>query len=352
MLKRISVLLLTLVLALSVGCGKNKDKLSVEKGDDAKNPTSSTEVDTQDNGVLNPLTGLKDLNPEDENLRPTAVMINNISQAQTVQTGLNEADIVYETEVEGGITRLLAVFKDIKNVKQLGTVRSARYCFIDLALGHDAMYVHHGQDAFHAQPHLKDVDAFTVSEKSGGGGARITNGLSREHTLYAYGDKLWEALGNRGYSLEASSNEPWQTFTDKADLSNTANSVSAKFSSSYITKFVYNPDTAKYTRYSGNTKRIDYVTEEKIEFKNVFVLKTTIRSYNCSGSDTYNHKEVLLDSGTGYYFSNGKYEEINWSKGSASNGFVFTKTDGTTLKVTAGNSWVCIMNKNNGITIE
>ncbi len=352
MLKKISVLLLTLILALSVGCGKNKDKLSVEKGDDAQNSaTSSTGSGEElENGVLNPLTGLKDLNPEDANLRPTAVMINNISQAQKVQTGLNDADIVYETEVEGGITRLLAVFKDIKNVKQLGTVRSARYCFIDLALGHDAIYVHHGQDAYHAAPHLRDVAAFTVSEKAGG--ARITNGLSREHTLYAYGDKLWQVLGNNGYNLEASSTEPWQTFTEKAKLSNTANSVSAKFSASYITKFVYNPDTAKYRRYSGSTERVDYVTNEKIEFKNVFVLKTTIRNFNCTGSDTYHHKDVVLDSGSGYYFSNGKYEEINWTKGAASNGFKFTKTDGTALEVSAGNSWVCIINKNNSVTIE
>ncbi len=352
MLKKISVLLLTLILALSVGCGKNKDKLSIEKGDDAQNSTTSSTDGGEEleNGVLNPLTGLKDLMPEDANLRPVAVMINNLSSAQKVQTGLNLADIVYETEVEGGITRLLALYKDVKNVKQLGTVRSARYCFIDLAKGHDAIYVHHGQDAYHAQPHLKDVPAFTVSEKAGG--ARITNGLSREHTLYAYGDKLWEVLGNNGYNLEASSNTPWQTFTEKAKLSNTANSVSTYFSGSYITKFTYNPDTAKYTRYSGDTKLKDYVTEESIEFKNVFVLKTTIRNYNCTGSDTYTHKEVLLDSGSGYYFSNGKYEEINWSKGSASNGFVFTKADGTALEVTPGNSWVCIVNKNNKITIE
>ena len=80
-------------------------------------------------------------------------MINNISVAQSVQTGLSKADIVYETEVEGGITRLLAVFQDITAAEKIGTIRSARYPYVDLAMGHNAIYVHCGQDGTYCEPH-------------------------------------------------------------------------------------------------------------------------------------------------------------------------------------------------------
>lgn len=73
-------------------------------------------------------------------------MINNISTAQPVQTGLNKADIIYETEVEGGITRLMAVFQDITTAEKIGTIRSARYPYVDLAMGHNAIFIHCGQD--------------------------------------------------------------------------------------------------------------------------------------------------------------------------------------------------------------
>ena len=87
--------------------------------------------------------------------------------------------------------------------------------------------------------------------------------------------------------------------------------------------------------------RTDYFTNETTELKNVFVLLTTIRLY----PDGY-HRQVYLESGIGYYAVNGTYEEIAWSKGAATNGFTFTKADGTPLTVNPGKSWVCIADQN------
>ena len=58
------------------------------------------------------------------------------------------------------------------------------------------------------------------------------------------------------------------------------------------------------------------------------------------------HRKVDLTSGDGYYFVNGTYTKIKWSKGAASDGLTFTKEDGTPLTVDIGNSWVCIADKN------
>lgn len=340
MFKRILALILCLLMLFAVACKKQPEAPISDE------PVIE-EAPKEPEKAVNNLTGLKTLELGDENLRPVAIMINNVAgagsqNAYSVQTGVGEADIVYETEVEGGITRLLAVYKDVKKVSQIGTVRSARYYYIDLAMGHDAIYVHHGQDSIHAGKHLNESSHFTVSENAGG--SRVNNGLAREHTLYAHGDKLIEALKNAGYKTTKETNNDWQNFADEetsVTLANTASKVTVKFSNSYNTSMVYNTEKGKYERYFRNAQCKDYKTGATEDFKNVFVLLTTIRAYpGCT--DGKGHRDVLLNSGSGYYFVNGTYTPIHWSKGSASSSFVFTNEDGTPLEVNAGNSYVMI----------
>lgn len=72
----------------------------------------------------------------------------------------------------------------------------------------------------------------------------------------------------------------------------------------------------------------------------MFVLLTDITDYPDG-----EHRKVALNSGKGYYITNGTYTEISWSKGNASSSFKFTDADGSALTVSAGDSWVCIADK-------
>ena len=342
MLKKLIPIFLCLTLALGVGCSKQPETLSVDKGDE---PTASQPAEKEKEKVLNPLTGIKeeDLTAEKAGNRPVAIMVNNMNIAQPVQTGLTKADVIYETEVEGGITRLMAVYQDISSVEKIGAVRSCRYAYIDLALGHNAIYVHHGADPKFATPHLADTDHLNVGENNGA--ARISNGLAKEHTLYAYGDKVWETLITSNRTIKNKNNATWLNFaseTSPVTLDNTATSVSVPFSNSYKTTFKYDEASGRYVRYFNGTERKDYVTNETITVKNVFVLTTTIGYY----TNIDKHRNISLESGSGYYFVNGTYTPITWSKGAANNSFVFKTADGGELTVNPGNSWVCIADKN------
>ena len=74
----------------------------------------------------------------DSNERPIAVMIdNNIGNGK--HAGLQDSYINYEIIVEGGLTRIMALYKD-KDVDLIGPVRSSRHYFLDYALEHDAIY--------------------------------------------------------------------------------------------------------------------------------------------------------------------------------------------------------------------
>lgn len=336
MSKKILALLLCLSLFILAACSKQTERLSVDEGEEPQSSVSEPVLH------INPLTGLSDLADGKTDDRPVAIMINNITTAQPVQAGLNQADIIYETEVEGGITRLLAVYQDVSKAGTIGTIRSARYAYVDLAMGHNAIYIHHGQDPTYCAPHLKDTDDINISE--GNYGYRLKNGLASEHTLYTDGSKLWDGLVKDKVKTERGTSAVWASFADEdtsITLENTASAVTVPFSSSYKSVFKYDAATGVYTRYFKDTLRKDYKTGETTEVKNVFVLLTSISNYPDG-----KHRNIALESGDGYYLVNGTYTAIKWSKGAASNGFKFTKADGTELTVNAGSSWVCLADKN------
>lgn len=335
MFKKILAAGFAVLMIFAAGCNQN-----VVYDDLSDYESEAPVVENTPDLSVNPLTGVSELEDSTKaNQRPVAIMVNNVDVAQSRQTGLSDADIIYETEVEGGITRLMAVYQDIADLDKIGTVRSARYPYVDLALGHNAVYVHCGQDPTYCAPHLKDIDHLSIDTNSKGA-KRISNGLKSEHTLYALADDLWESI-NENFDTSVSRVAPWVNFTDEALTldGGAATSVSVPFPAA-TTNFTYDATSGLYTRLSGGTVLSDYYTGETTQVKNVFILLTSISNYPDG-----KHRKVALESGDGYYITNGTVQFIKWSKGNSTNGFKFTDTEGNEIKVSVGNSWVCIANK-------
>ena len=335
MLKKVLALILCLTVFFSLaGCVFSKNPGDV----DADSETSVSE--DKEEGLINPLTGIKELTKQNQDNRPVAVMVNNITQAQAVQTGLNYADIIYETEVEGGVTRLMAVFKNFEDANQIGSVRSARYPYVDLALGHDAIYVHCGQDPTYCAPHLKDIDDMSVDTNSTGA-RRIKNGLASEHTLYIFGNEMWPALTSKFKST--SENILWQNFAKEDEEVTLSGGAADRVEIPFPilkTVFEYDESTGLYTRYSRGNILKDYVTGESVKVKNIFILLTSITDYPDG-----KHRKIDLTSGNGFYVTNGTVMPIKWQKGDSKSPFKFTGESGAGIKVSAGKSWVCIANR-------
>ncbi len=337
MFKRVLAIICCLALVFALGgCKKNNT-------DNSSSDTLPAVLE-EDVSIPNPLTGLK-MDPVLENNKPVAIMINNIRTAQPVQTGLNSFDIIYETEVEGGITRMMGVTKDIANMPQVGTVRSARYVYLDLALGHDAQYVHAGLDVVYFAPYRESLGIKSFDINTGATSAygfRVKNGLASEHTMYTTGQKIDEGLDKLGYSRTTTKNS-WIKFNKEDSPETPATScvkASIPFSGSYTTGFIFDEESGKYIKNCNGTERTDYLTGEKLAVKNIFVLYTPMNLYPDG-----KHMKVSLNGGTGYYISNGGCEEIKWQKGSASEQLTFLKADGSEFTANAGNSYICIVNE-------
>ena len=128
------VLLIALVVLFFVfGTGKKNlvDKQEEEVKTEEPETTPEPEV---------PKVQIIDLDSKSRNV---AVMINNIRTVWGYQSGLQDAYLIYEMIVEGGYTRLMAIYKD-KMPERIGSVRSARPYYLDYALENDALYIHFG----------------------------------------------------------------------------------------------------------------------------------------------------------------------------------------------------------------
>lgn len=339
MLKRFTAVGLCLLLLMSASCAKKPAEQS--KDEPNNEPKDEVQETIKQPNSLNPLTGLYEYDGI-LNIRPVAVMINNDVRAQDVQAGLPQADIIYETEIEGGETRLMAVFQDAQKVENIGTIRSARYAYIDLAMGHNAVYVHRGSDETYAGPHLKDLDDIDIHE--GNYGYRTKNGLALEHTLYAKGETLWNGIASK-FNTTLENVQPWQTFAKEGEkislAGGDANKVTVAFSGNFKSVFVYDEKTGLYERNFKNKVPTEYLTKESTKVKNVIVCLTKIVDY-----PDREHRNIPLEGGEGYYITNGTFQRIKWSKGESSASLKFTYEDGSAVVMSPGNTWVCLASSN------
>ncbi len=148
--------LIFLLIISVIGC--SKQNIPQAQPQDSTEQHGQTVPEPSKPTYIAPLTGL----PVDHgiNHRVIAVMVNNHSKARP-QSGLNQADMVYEILAEGMITRFLAVYHS-QEPEIVGPIRSIRPYYLDIMKGLDALIVHAGAsdeaDAMLKKGSLPDVD--------------------------------------------------------------------------------------------------------------------------------------------------------------------------------------------------
>ena len=287
--------------------------------------------------------------------RPIAVMINNHKTAQPYQTGLNDAYLVYEIVVEGGITRMMAVFKD-QDTATIGTVRSSRHYFLDYVQENDAIYTHFGWSE-KAQQDINDLNIDNVNGLVDSGFWRDqelrNNGVPLEHTAYTNIENILEVADKRGYETTSTKDTLLNYSVDEIDLSTIEGAIKAdnvfiEYSSYQENTFKYDPVNKVYNKYSGDTLRKDYVTGEAFKAKNIITYQ--VNNYSM---DSYGRQEIdNIGSGEGYFISNGYAVPITWEKKSPSSQTVYKFLDGKEITVNDGITYIQIQPKNKILEIE
>ena len=181
--------------------------------------------------------------------RPFAVMIDNHSDAWP-QVGLQKAYMIYEIIVEGGETRLMALFKGA-NVEQIGPVRSARHYFIDYVMENDAIYAHFGQSP-QAESDLKKYNINDINGIAEDGTTfwRV-KGKAAPHNAVTSTEKLLASANNKKFKTKSTNESVLNYTTDEINLSEGqgAISVTIPHSDRQTVKYVYDEKNKVYNNY-------------------------------------------------------------------------------------------------------
>lgn len=329
----LSFLLIT-VLALSfAACGedqpKNTDTNTGTASSDAEVSVSSADSDVipEPEPVVyyNPLTGLE-AQRDTSGKRPLAVMVNNIKQSLP-QEGISEADVVFECLVEGGITRLMALFSDYENLEVIGSIRSCRPYYLDFAQVYDAIYAHCGAST--------EGDAEIISRKINNINDSLSGTYYRdaerrktmayEHTLMGTGEGISKAIAYYKYRTDLREGYAYPFAFPEVDAKAPAGTTDAlnvyiPMSNYQTVDYVYDFAAGVYFRYQYNGQpHMDSHTNTQLTFKNVILLyckTTTIREGLLSITTT--------GTGDGIWISEGKATPITWSRDSRDGNLTLT----------------------------
>lgn len=289
--------------------------------------------------------------------RPIAIMINNIRQALP-QFGISKAGIIYEALAEGGITRMLAVFDQYEDIAQIGSIRSARPYYLDMAQGLDAIYFHiGGSPAAYSALSSRTIDSFDLISGSNNDLSwrdknRIKNN-GYEHSVLTSGDRIANKIAKNG--LRNTRNEAYTkafNFADDVSLESgvSASKVTVPFSNYKTGVFTYDAENDFYRVSQHGNAHIDAGTGSQLAMKNVFVLY--INSYVVKGDTAGRLAFDIVGSGKGKYITGGKAIDIKWEKESPTRSFYYTNADGSEVEVARGDTYVCIVPLNSNVTVE
>ena len=289
---------------------------------------------------------------EDSKTRPIAVMINN-NHVAWPHAGLNDAYLAYEILAEGGITRIMALFKN-KDTEKIGSVRSARPYYLDYALENDAIYVHYGW----SDKAKSDISSLGVDNINGLTASSVfwrDSSLNKatEHTVFTSMEKINEYSKEHGYDRDTDKDLLLNYSVDEIDLSKREDAIKADtvfMKYSYYTTASYEYDSEKkvYKRYMSDTPHVDAVTGDQYTFKNIIITPIETHTY-----DSYGRLELdNIVSGEGYFITLGYAIPITWSKDSRSSQTVYKNMDGEEIKVNDGNTFIQITPPSEDIKIE
>ena len=332
------------VVVLAVGAFLIKGGSSHEITQDAT-PIDSDQIDDAGLSVnpefASPLTGVE---CDRYNERPYAVMLSSDTVARPL-SGIAEADVVVEMPVvQGGITRMMAVFVcDVPN--KIGSIRSARNDFIPVAASLDVVYAHWGGEK-------QALDKLNKGILDNLNGLLLENitferdlSIPRPHNGFTGHDKMETQSEKYGYNLEYSG--PTYPHIQGESQHDENSILSIGYGVGSNVSYTYNPSTNKYARVRGGRAEIDKLTSQQVQTDNVVILVTNMRH----DYEQYNKVDVT-GSGDLYLAQNGVIVEGRWTKAETplESKIFFYDENGDQIPFVAGKLWIQYVDKSTRIT--
>ena len=370
----LSIFLILIIIAIGVLLGYKY--VTEQRLSEPTNEISNVESDDEEDVLVVKEKEVKIFNGND---RTIAVMIDNHSDAWP-QANLNKAYLVYEIVVEGGETRLMALFKG-QDLEKIGPVRSSRHYFLDYALENDAIYVHHGwspqAESDISTLKVNNINGITETSKDFW---RVKD-KSSPHNMFTSTESILEIAERKGYKTTSSKqsvlnylveefnlsdkyekevieeenttevSDANETEDDRKTKSISATNITIPHSKLQTVKYEYDEKTKTYKRYARKKLQTDYITGEPVTTKNIVI--TMCDNYTLKDSENKG-RQGLKNIGTfdGYYITNGEAIPIKCTKTSRNEQTVYKDLEGNEIDVNDGNTFINICSTDAKIVIE
>lgn len=266
------------------------------------------------------------------------------------QIGLEEADLVYIEQVEGGLTRLAAIFASVIP-QSIGPVRSARISDIDILSQYGkVVFAYSG-----AQPAMLTVIAnsnlwdYGAQRQSPTIYTRDAN-RSAPYDMVLRGDLLLEKAKSDQRDIAISKSVGW-SFGDAPDGGVAIDSVAIRWPAS---KYEATWSKAEKRWLLSNGGVANFGASGKQLGATTFVIQNVKMSDSIyRGSDgSYTPLSETVGTGTGYILRDGRSFKANWSRPTAESGTTWTLADGSEFNFAAGSIWVALTDRKPNFTLS
>ncbi len=303
-----------------------------------------TEADFGDD--RNPLTGELVEDVAVLQRRPLAVKISNGPPNWVrPQSGLNDADIIFEHTAEGNVTRFTALFYS-SAPPQIGPIRSARMIDLELPAMYDAALVFSGASTG-VNHRLNRIDFQSrIIYSAEAGYFRTGEDKPFEHTLYGDPNGFWEALDVKGQNVPPTFNTV-NAFGSETPTGGTPAGYAAIDYQWETVEWRYDVDNGRYWRWAGNEPILDANTGEQVSAANVIIIAPFHVENPEICEEIYEDRCVHLSieiqlwgSGSGLLLRDGQQFDVNWHREGRNDMLTFTDSSGQPFPLQIGNSWV------------
>lgn len=285
-----------------------------------------------------------------ENLWPAAIMVDNHPDSWP-QSGLSQAQIVYNTLVEGGATRLMAVFTTHEEIEKIGPVRSARPYYLTWAKELNALFGHSGGSP-EALKKIKQYQIIDWEEATSYGPLYFWRDKTKlsPHDLFTSNEKIsnaridWELFDkipdytNWQFNSINSTTELTLEFSPKTSIQ-VINNIYIDYSPGILfdVEYQYNTSTKNYLRFQNNAPHFDALTGQQIAVKNV-IIQFVPNEIHLDAEDRL--RIETIGQGKAWIFYDNKMTQGVWVKNSLEERTMFYDEDGKEIIFMPGNIWV------------
>jgi len=291
--------------------------------------------------------------------RPLAVVIENHFESWP-QTGIAEANLVYEFLTEGGVTRFLALYDQSSKIEKIGPVRSCRPYFLNIAEEFQALHTHIG-----GSPECLDLikkrrfDVFDLDEYTKTDYFWRASDRDAPHNVYTSIDLMAEYLKDKEIPNEYIF-ESWKYYGDSYETTDkkiqvlesppepTASKISIDFSTyTYNVEWIYNKESYEYIRYLTGDPQKDSSGSE-IRARNIVIQRVKARVLDSKGRLSL----AMQGRGDALIFQDGQVIEGHWKKSTPKERTRFYSANGEEIEFNRGITWVEVVPTDREVSYE